>query len=136
MPLSRTRWSIILAVVASLGVAVALYANRQSLRAQQRERAEAITGGNAEQGQVAFYNKGCGSCHAVKNQPQAAGLVGPPLDGLDTRAVIAGKLENTPANLTEWIRNPQGVIPGNAMPNLPMTAQDSRDMAAFLYSLP
>ena len=65
---------------------------------------------------------------------QAEGLVGPPLDGVARRAIIAGKLENTPSNLTRWIATPQSVVPGNAMPDTPMTAQQSSDIAAFLYT--
>ena len=48
--------------------------------------------------------------------------------------MIAGKLANTPANLGRWISGPQSVVPGNAMPDMPMTAQESRDLAAFLYT--
>jgi cytochrome c2 len=33
-----------------------------------------------------------------------------------------------------WIQHPQRVSPGTAMPELGVTAADSRDMAAFLYT--
>ena len=49
---------------------------------------------------------------------QANGLVGPPLDGIAERAIIAGKLANNPANLSRWISSPQSVVPGNAMPDM------------------
>jgi cytochrome c1 len=48
--------------------------------------------------------------------------------------VIAGELANNPANLQRWISTPQSVVPGNAMPDLPMTAAETRDIAAFLYT--
>jgi cytochrome c1 len=61
-------------------------------------------------------------------------MVGPPLDGVGRRAVIAGMLENTPQNLAHWIRHPQSVVPGNAMPDLGLSRQDANDIAAYLYS--
>ena len=48
---------------------------------------------------------------------------------------IAGVLNNSPDNLALWIENPQAVVPGNAMPNMGISHQDSRDITAFLYTL-
>jgi cytochrome c len=98
------------------------------------KRAEALTGGNSERGQAAFQKYGCGGCHSVKGQSGASGLVGPPLDGIGARAIIAGRLENKPENLRRWIIDPQAVSPGTAMPRLGVTVEDSRDIAAFLYT--
>jgi cytochrome c2 len=134
MPFSRTRVSILVAVLALIAAAIAIWGNQQGARQELRQRAEAIAGGNAAHGQVLFAEKGCGGCHTLKGATQAAGLVGPPLDGVGQRAMIVGMLANNPDNLARWIREPQKVVPGNAMPNLPMTPQDSRDLAAFLYS--
>jgi cytochrome c len=134
MPSSRTSWALVLAVLALLCGAIALLANQRSLRDQQRQRAEVLTGGHAAHGQVLFSAKGCGGCHTLSGVAQASGMVGPPLDGIAQRAIIAGKLVNKPDNLARWIRAPQRIDPGNAMPNLPMSEQDARDIAAFLYS--
>jgi len=134
MPLSRSKIAVVAAVLALIAGAVALYDNRRSLLHEQRQRAEVMTGGNAARGKVAFTEKGCGGCHTLKGVTQAAGLVGPPLDGVAQRAIIAGKLENNADNLARWIRVPQQIDPGNAMPSLPMTEQQSRDIAAFLYA--
>ena len=134
MPWSRTRVGIFIAVLALIAAAIAIYGNQQGARQELQQRAEAIAGGNATHGQVLFAEKGCGGCHTLKGVTQAAGLVGPPLDGVGQRAMIAGMLANNPDNLARWIREPQAVLPGNAMPNLPMSKQDSRDLAAFLYS--
>jgi cytochrome c len=134
MPLPRTRISILIAVLALIAAVIAIYGNQQGARQELRQRAEALAGGNAAHGQILFAEKGCGGCHTLKGATHSAGLVGPPLDGVGQRAIIAGVLENTPDNLSRWIREPQKVLPGNAMPNLPMTMQDSRDLAAFLYS--
>lgn len=114
--------------------ALALLADRRYEHWDTIKRAEALTGGNSERGQAAFLKYGCGGCHAVRGQPQASGLVGPPLDGIGARAIIAGRLENKPENLRRWIMDPQAVSPGTAMPRLGVTPEDSRDIAAFLYT--
>ena len=97
-----------------------------------RKRAEAITGGNIDRGERAFIAYGCGGCHTVLGVTQAQGMVGPPLDGVGGRAVIAGKLENKPDNLVRWIMHPQRVSPGTAMPDLAVSERNARDIAAFL----
>ncbi len=63
------------------------------------------------------------------------GNVGPPLLGIGDRSFIAGMLSNEPANLIRWIRFPQSVVPGNAMPNMGVSDQEARDIAAYLYTL-
>lgn len=79
---------------------------------------------------------GCGSCHTIDGVSRAVGNAGPPLGSVGRRLYIAGMLRNTPDNLVRWLRDPQAVVPGNAMPNMDVTPQDARDLAAFLYSLP
>jgi cytochrome c2 len=81
-----------------------------------------------------FIQYGCGSCHGLKHVRKASGTIGPPLDGIAVRAIVAGKLSNNPANLERWIRDPQGVTPGTAMPDLHVGEGDARDIAAFLYT--
>ena len=44
-------------------------------------------------------------------------------------------LRNNPENLVTWLRDPQQVVPGNAMPDLGLTDQQARDIAAYLYKL-
>jgi cytochrome c2 len=105
---------------------------------EQRERmrihAAAETGGDPRRGEAMFIEYGCGSCHAVKDVRTATGMVGPPLDGVALRVIIAGHLANNPANMERWIRDPQHVSPGTAMPNLNVGEGDARDITAFLYS--
>ena len=103
-------------------------------RSQLRARATAITGGDPSRGAAMFIQYGCGSCHGVKHVRKASGAVGPPLDGIAVRAVIAGKLSNTPDNLEAWIRDPQRISPGTAMPDLNVGERDARDISAFVYT--
>ena len=103
-------------------------------RSDIRRQAAAVTGGDPARGEAMFIQYGCGSCHGVKHVRKASGAVGPPLDGIAARAILAGKLDNTPANLKAWIRDPQRVSPGTAMPDLNVGEQDARDISAFLYT--
>jgi cytochrome c2 len=103
-------------------------------RTRLREHAAAETGGDPRRGEAMFIQYGCGSCHAVKDVRTATGMVGPPLDGIALRMIIAGHLANNPANMERWIRDPQHVSPGTAMPNLNVSEQDARDITAFLYT--
>jgi cytochrome c2 len=75
---------------------------------------------------------GCGSCHTISGVDGADGKIGPSLAGVAERRTIAGRLENTPQNLTLWIREPQRVDPGNLMPGLGLSEADARDIAAYL----
>lgn len=134
MPLRRNNLVLLAAALLLVAIAVAIVANHRSARAEQRERAEALAGGDAAHGAALFAAKGCGGCHTLHGAAQASGKVGPPLDGVAGRAVIAGALENTPDNMARWIADPQGVVPGNAMPDLMVSRQEARDITAFLYS--
>jgi cytochrome c len=89
--------------------------------------------GNPARGRELIMQYGCGSCHAITGVRTANGSAGPPLAGFGRRGYIAGKLPNNEANLVRWIMDPQQVEPGNAMPDLGVTATNARDIAAYLY---
>jgi cytochrome c len=134
MPPGRARrLAIISAVLAVLAVGAAVLAEQVKEERDRRTRAELITGGHVDRGRVRFTAYGCGGCHSLTGVPGARGLVGPTLDGIGSRVMLGGRLENKPENLMRWIADPQGVSPGTAMPNLGVTPQDSRDIAALLY---
>jgi len=86
-------------------------------------------------GKALMQSYGCGSCHTVPGIAGATGLVGPPLTQFARRVYVAGMLRNTPDNLMNWLKDPQAIVPGNAMPNLGVTPRDARDMAAYLYTI-
>jgi len=65
----------------------------------------------------------------------ARGNVGPPLDDIGRRVYLAGSLSNTPAAMAQWVRFPQAYRPGTAMPDLDVSAEDAKDMVAYLYRL-
>jgi len=125
------------AMVAAVVVVVALLAAAWKYhddRHRMRLHAEAITGGDSRRGEALFIQYGCGSCHALTDVRTATGNVGPPLDGIAGRTIIAGHLANNPPNMEHWIEDPQHVSPGTAMPDLGVSAGDARDITAFLYT--
>lgn len=102
-------------------------------REDPASRTLAITGGDAIAGKAAIAKFGCGSCHTIPGVGRARGLVGPPLNDFAWRAYIAGRAPNTPGNLEAWIRVPDSVEPGTAMPTLGVSQEEARDIAAYLY---
>lgn len=92
-------------------------------------------GGDPANGKALMQSYGCGSCHVIPGIRTARGLVGPPLLYFSRRTMIAGELPNSPDNLARWIVNPQSIEPGTAMPNLGISGDKARDMAAYLYTL-
>jgi cytochrome c2 len=91
--------------------------------------------GDPARGAKLIQSYGCASCHSVPGVAGARGLVGPPLTQFARRSYIAGMLPNTEDNLHLWIQHPQSVVPGNAMPDLGVTARDAADITAYLYTL-
>jgi cytochrome c2 len=99
------------------------------------EPPQGLAGGNPLRGTVAIQNYGCGACHNIPGIPNADALVGPPLNAWAERRYISGKLPNEPQHLIRWIRFPQEIEPGTAMPNLGVSEQEARDISAYLYTL-
>lgn len=91
--------------------------------------------GDAGNGARLIMEAGCGACHQVPGIARATGLVGPPLDHMARREFIAGLLRNTPPNMVAWLRDPQRISPGNAMPDTGLSEAEARDIAAYLYTL-
>jgi cytochrome c2 len=84
---------------------------------------------------VASGVHGCTACHDVPGIRMPKGIVGPRLDDIRRRSFIAGTLPNRPDVLISFLENPPALVPGTGMPNVSLTPQDARDIAAFLYSL-
>lgn len=93
----------------------------------------AVEGGDAARGEQAIAEYGCGTCHAIPGVPGADGRVGPRLHDFENQVYIAGQLPNRPEELIRWIQDPQSIEPGTAMPDMDVTEQDARDIAAYLY---
>jgi cytochrome c2 len=77
----------------------------------------------------------CSACHTVPGVSGAVGNVGPSLKGIARQQIIAGKLANNPSNMIRWLMHPQQIVPGNAMPEMGLTQDQARKIAAYLYTL-
>ena len=132
---SSLRWLaalVVLAVASAIASGAVLYLETRN---SNQLRAEAITGGNSDAGRRVIARVGCGSCHVIPGVTGATGRVGPSLQGIATRATIAGVLSNDPSQMRRWLKHPQAVLPGNGMPDQPITDREARDVAAYLYTL-
>ncbi|HEX8883792.1 MAG TPA: cytochrome c, partial [Noviherbaspirillum sp.] len=91
--------------------------------------------GDPVRGRLALTQYACHACHQIPGITGSAVYVGPPLDAVARRRVIARNLPNTPANLARWIREPQKIDPHTAMPALGVSEEDAEDMVAYLLTL-
>ena len=92
-----------------------------------------VSGGQAGRGPAAFRRYGCTSCHTIPGLRDATGRVGPQLAGIGEQSYLGGVVANGPENMIAWLKNPRRFSPETAMPNLGVTDEDARDMAAYLY---
>jgi cytochrome c len=98
------------------------------------EEARRVIGGEPARGRQALRSYGCYSCHTIAGIPGAHGTIGPVLDRKSRRASSAGLPADLSARI-QWIRDPQGIGGPTLMPNMGVSEQDARDIAAYLYTL-
>ena len=89
---------------------------------------------DAERGRQAMERVGCGACHDMPGV-WPKGRVGPALGGVARRSLIAGRLPNRPDLLAAFVRDAPRLVPDTAMPAMPLTEEEARDVAAYLYAL-
>ena len=100
-----------------------------------RDEAASAAPADIERGRIAVTQHACTACHRIPGITGSATFVGPSLDGVGGRRLIAGKLAQSPENMQRWLRNPQSIDPHSTMPNLALSERDARDIAAFLATL-
>jgi cytochrome c oxidase subunit 2 len=103
----------------------------------RRESAPArpSTGASSELGEATFASEGCDDCHQIRGTP-AKGQVGPDLTHLASRTTLAGgTIPNDRTSLTDWLRDPQKVKPGNKMPDLGLSSAAIAALVAYLEAL-
>ncbi|KQU84259.1 cytochrome C [Variovorax sp. Root318D1] len=91
--------------------------------------------GDVRRGALALFQYACNACHTIPGITSSSPNVGPPLAGIGSRSLIAGKLANTPDNMVRWLRHTHDVDRLTAMPEMGVTEQDARDIAAYLATL-
>jgi cytochrome c1 len=90
---------------------------------------------NSERGLAAIERVGCGACHAIPGIYWPKGGSAPSLAGFANQGLIAGRLPNRPDVLAAFVRDAPATLPGTTMPAMPLSAQEARDVAAFLYAM-
>ena len=118
-----------------VGTAVAVAACTSGGSDASMEGSRVVRGASPSAGKQQIVRYGCGACHEIPGIKQATGLVAPPLIHFGRRGTIAGRLANTPDNLINWVDNPQAIEPGTDMPDLGVTHDEARNIAAYLESL-
>lgn len=100
----------------------------------QSSQPHRVEGGDPSRGQSLVRQYGCVSCHAVPGVPSVEDdRLAPDLEGFEDRYYIAGQLPNRPEELIRWLQDPPGITPGTVMPDMGVSEQDARDIAAYLY---
>lgn len=94
-----------------------------------------IAGADPAAGLAAMRRHGCGACHAIPGLDWPRGVSGPALRGFADRPLLAGRFSNRPDVLVRFITDAPAMAPDTAMPSIPLTHEETRDMAAYLYTL-
>jgi cytochrome c oxidase subunit 2 len=89
----------------------------------------------AVRGAAVFGNMTCVKCHAIGGSGEGARFA-PDLTHLAARTTIgAGVLPNTPADLSHWLQDPQGIKAGCHMPDAQLTDAQVADLVAYFETL-
>lgn len=90
---------------------------------------------DAAEGRQIIERAGCGACHQIPGVAWPEGRLGPSLAGFAHQGLIAGRLSNRPDMLAAFVRDAPALVPGTTMPAMPLSEEESRDVAAYLYTL-
>jgi cytochrome c2 len=105
-------------------------------RGETAQPQEPAATGDAQRGRQLITQYGCAVCHTIPGIETARGRLGPSLEGVASRPSISfGTVQNTPANLAQFIQNPASLNPQSSMPPLALEGNDAQDIAAFLMTL-
>jgi cytochrome c len=114
---------------------VLLIACNSEAPAPQQPAAPAANPAVAE-GRQLVSRYGCGVCHVVPGVDGAQGQLGPSLVGVASRPTISfGTVENTPANMAQFIQDPASRNPQSSMPPMAITDAEAAAIAAYLETL-
>src|SRR5213596_1799546 len=102
----------------------------------QLQPGQAATSDAAAKGLALFQTSTCINCHAIRGVAGADLRVAPDLTHVGSRRQLgAGILENTPANMHRWIKNPQAIKPGALMPDFNFTDDQLNQLSEYLSTL-
>src|SRR5580658_3832400 len=88
-----------------------------------------------EAGRMVFEKQACMNCHTISGTA-GTGRFGPDLTHLMSRATLAsGAMDNTPANLRQWIKSPDTFKRGALMPAMQLNDEQLDQITAYLETL-
>ena len=116
-------------------MAFGLFASLSGCDQTEAPAGQRVVAGNVEAGRVVIAQVKCGVCHSIPGVTGAKGIVGPPLEEFGRRQFIAGFLPNQPSLLARWVREAPSLVPETGMPDMPLSEEQARDVAAYLYTL-
>lgn len=103
--------------------------------------AAALAGADMERGRALVEVSGCGSCHAFRGAPPIGGT--PSASSKEDRSVVAlapdlrhARDRLRPSALVAWLLDPKALKPDAVMPRVPLSAEQARDIAAYLLQAP
>jgi len=101
----------------------------------KNQQLPALEDSAVEAGRMVFEKQACMNCHTVSGTV-ATGHFGPDLTHLMSRATLAsGAIDNTPANLRQWIKSPDTFKRGALMPAMQLTDEQLDQVTAYLDTL-
>jgi cytochrome c oxidase subunit 2 len=102
----------------------------------QKQPAPEPQDAKAQRGKQVFQSTSCAMCHAITGVEFAGAQHGPDLTHVASRQTLAaGTLKNTREEMAAWIRDPQTMKPGTAMPATPLSQDDLDAVVAYLGGL-
>jgi cytochrome c1 len=99
------------------------------------DRTPMLEDADLRQGRQLVVEKGCVACHTFPDIDWPRGGLGPALHDFGRQGLIAGQLPNQPGVLMQFVRDAPALVPGTAMPAIPMSDQEARDVTAYLLHL-
>jgi mono/diheme cytochrome c family protein len=85
-----------------------------------------------QQAELALQQYACIACHRIPGVVGPDTHVGPPLERLGRREVLASGMPMNADNLVRWIVDPKAIDPGTAMPSMGVSEAHARLMADYL----
>jgi mono/diheme cytochrome c family protein len=103
-------------------------------------KAPEIAGADFGKGRRLLETKGCGSCHVMTNVEPVPSSTPPIMEAKAfERAfklapdLLAARTRMSPAKVVAWLKDPVAVKPDSAMPKIPLTDAEIKDITGYLF---
>ncbi|MFJ6023525.1 c-type cytochrome [Brevundimonas sp. NPDC092305] len=123
------------AVRAAILATIAITAAGPAACSDKTSQPRTLAGADPDRGLEIIRRTGCAACHAVPGVDWPTGAAAASLDGFGDSPLISGRLPNQPDTLVRFLRDAPSLDPQTAMPPMPLTEPEARDVAAYLYTL-